>query len=124
MDIRLIRNDDDHAAAVREIERLWGVEPGTADSDKLDVLAILVEKYEDDRWPDEDVSDPADLLNYAIDELGHTQAELAELLGSRSRASEVLSRRRAFTVDDPQDQRSVEDTSGASRAPHPLRGIE
>jgi HTH-type transcriptional regulator / antitoxin HigA len=99
MDIRLIRNDDDHAAAVREIERLWGAEPGTADSDKLDVLAMLVEKYEEERWPDGDTSDPIDLLNYAIDELGHTQAELAELLGSRSRASEVLGRRRALTVD-------------------------
>lgn len=99
MDIRLIRNDDDHAAAVREIERLWGAEPGTAESDRLDVLAMLVEKYEGERWPDEDTSDPIDLLNYAIDELGHTQAELAELLGSRSRASEVLARRRALTVE-------------------------
>jgi HTH-type transcriptional regulator/antitoxin HigA len=35
----------------------------------------------------------------SIDELGHSQAELAELLGSRSRASEVLSRRRPLTVD-------------------------
>ncbi|QUS39438.1 transcriptional regulator [Tardiphaga alba] len=99
MDIRLIRNDDDHAAAVREIERLWGAEVGTADGDKLDVLAMLVEKYEEERWPDGDTSDPVDLLNYAIDELGHTQAELAELLGSRSRASEVLGRRRALTVE-------------------------
>ena len=43
--------------------------------------------------------DPIDVLNYAIEELGHTQAELAELLDSRSRASEILSRRRALTVD-------------------------
>ena len=99
MDIRLIRNDEDHAAALREIERLWGAEVGTSDGDKLDVLAMLVEKYEEERWPDEDTSDPVDLLNYAIDELGHTQAELAELLGSRSRASELLGRRRALTVD-------------------------
>ncbi len=53
------------------------------------------------RWPIEgDVSfDPIDTLQYAIDELGHSQAELAELLGSRSRASEILARRRALTVD-------------------------
>ena len=43
--------------------------------------------------------DPIDVLNYAIEELGHTQAELAELLDSRSRASEILSRRRPLTVD-------------------------
>jgi HTH-type transcriptional regulator / antitoxin HigA len=99
MDIHPIRNDDDHAAAVREIERLWGAAVGTDDGDKLDILATLVERYEDTRWPSFDDSDPIDLLHYAIDELGHTQAELAQLLGSRSRASEVLGRRRALTVE-------------------------
>jgi len=99
MDIRPIRNDDDHMAALREIERLWGAATGTDDGDKLDVLATLVEKYEETRWPSVDASDPVDLLTYAIDELGHTQAELAELLGSRSRASELLNRRRPLTVE-------------------------
>ena len=99
MEIRPIRNDDDHAAALREIEMLWGAAIGTEDGDKLDILATLVEKYEEARWPSDDVSDPIDLLHYAIDELGHSQAELAELLGSRSRASEVLSRRRPLTVE-------------------------
>ncbi|WP_368912005.1 type II toxin-antitoxin system HigA family antitoxin [Taklimakanibacter deserti] len=65
------------------------------------MLLALVEIYEAKRWPiDVDTGfDPIDVLNYAIEELGHTQAELADLLGSRPRASEVLSRRRALTVD-------------------------
>jgi HTH-type transcriptional regulator/antitoxin HigA len=99
MEIHPIRNDDDHAAAIREIEKLWGVAPGTEAGDKLDILVTLVEKYEDGRRPNIDVSDPIDLLNYAIEELGHTQAELAELLGSRSCASELLKRRRPLTVE-------------------------
>jgi HTH-type transcriptional regulator/antitoxin HigA len=99
MEIRPIRNDEDHEAALREIERLWNAAEGTEDADKLDILATLVEKYEESRWPIVDNSDPIDLLNYAIDELGHTQAELAELLGSRSRASEILNRRRPLTVE-------------------------
>src|ERR1700674_1210028 len=99
MEIHPIKNDDDLAKALREIERLWGAAPGTEDGDKLDLLATLVEKYEDGRWPNLDVSDPIDLLNYAIRELGHSQAELAELLGSRSRASELLNRRRPLTVE-------------------------
>jgi HTH-type transcriptional regulator / antitoxin HigA len=100
MEIHPIRTEADYDAAVAEIERLWGAEPGTDDGDKLDILATLVEKYETSHWPIY-VSrlDPIDMLNYLIDEGGHTQAELAELLGSRSRASEILNRRRALTVE-------------------------
>ena len=57
MEIRSIRNDEDHAAAVREIERLWGAAVGTEEGNKLDILATLVEKYEDRRWPN-NVSGP------------------------------------------------------------------
>jgi HTH-type transcriptional regulator/antitoxin HigA len=99
MEIHPIRNDDDHAAAIREIEKLWGAAAGTEEGDKLDILSTLVEKYEDGRWPSIDFSDPVDLLIYAIEELGHSQAELADLLGSRSRASELLNRRRSLTVE-------------------------
>src|ERR1700692_742678 len=99
MEIHPIRNEEDHAAALREIERLWGAAAGTEAGDKLDILATLVEKYEDSRWPNIDASDPIDLLNYAIEEQGHSQAELAELLGSRSRESELLNRRRPLTVE-------------------------
>jgi len=99
MEIHPIRNDDDHAAAIREIEKLWGAAAGTEEGDKLDILSTLVEKYEDGRWPSIDISDPVDLLIHAIEEHGHSQAELADLLGSRSRASELLNRRRSLTVE-------------------------
>ncbi|MGH6681289.1 MAG: helix-turn-helix domain-containing protein [Bradyrhizobium sp.] len=101
MDIRPIRTDKDHRAALAEIDAHWGAPEGTDEGDRLDVLLALVEIYEAKRWPIETGRrfDPVDVLNYAVDELGHTQAELAELLGSRSRASEILSRRRALTVD-------------------------
>jgi HTH-type transcriptional regulator / antitoxin HigA len=101
MDIRPIRTDEDHRAALAEIEACWGAPEDTEQADKLDVLLALVEIYEAKRWPiDVDQNfDPIDVLHYAVEELGHTQAELAELLGSRSRASEILSRRRALTVD-------------------------
>jgi HTH-type transcriptional regulator/antitoxin HigA len=101
MEIRPIRTDEDHRAALAEIDRYWGASEGTEEGDRLDVLLALVEIYEEKRWPINinENFDPVDVLNYSIEELGHTQAELAELLGSRSRASEILSRRRALTVD-------------------------
>ena len=51
MDIRPIRNQADYDAAVAEIERLWHADPGTDDGDKLDILATLVEKFENEHWP-------------------------------------------------------------------------
>lgn len=101
MDLRPIRTDEDHRAALAAIEASWGAPEGSDEDEKLDVLLALVELYEAKRWPiaiAED-QDPIDVLQYAIDELGHTQTELAQLLGSRSRASEVLSRRRVLTVE-------------------------
>lgn len=101
MEVRPIRTDEDHRAALAEIEASWGALEGTEAGDKLDVLLALVDAYETKRWPIDidDNFDPIDVLNHAIEELGRTQAELAELLGSRSRASEILSRRRALTVE-------------------------
>src|ERR1044072_68011 len=101
MDIHPIRTDEDHRAALAEIDACWGAPEGTEQGDRLDVLLALVEIYEAKHWPIEidESFDPVDVLHYAIDELGHTQAELAEILGSRSRASEILARRRALTVD-------------------------
>lgn len=101
MDIRPIRTEEDHRAALKEIEACWSAREGTEEGDRLDVLLALVDAYEEKHWPidiDEHF-DPIDVLNHAIEEMGHSQAELAELLGSRSRASEILSRRRALTVD-------------------------
>ena len=100
MDIRPIRSDDDHKAALAEIGRLWGAELGTEDGDRLDILLALVEKYEETRWPvDEPDWDPVDVLQHAIDEMGHSQAELGRVLKSRSRASEILNRERTLTLE-------------------------
>ncbi|HEX3523456.1 MAG TPA: helix-turn-helix domain-containing protein [Stellaceae bacterium] len=101
MDIRPIRTDEDHRAALAEIDACWGASEGSEEGDRLEVLVALVELYEAKRWPVEtdEIFDPIDVLHYAVEELGHTQAGLAELLGSRSRASEILARRRALTVE-------------------------
>jgi HTH-type transcriptional regulator / antitoxin HigA len=101
MDIRPIRTDQDHRAALAAIDDCWAAPEGSEEGDKLGVLVALVESYEARRWPIDGAEsfDPIDVLHHAIEELGHTQSELSELLGSRSHASEILARRRALTVD-------------------------
>jgi HTH-type transcriptional regulator / antitoxin HigA len=100
MDIRPIRTEDDYDWALGEIARYFEVqpEPGTPDGDRFDVLAALIEDYEAKRWPIDPV-DPVDAIRYRMETGGFRQADLARVLGSRSRASEILNRKRPLTID-------------------------
>lgn len=98
MDIRPIKNHRDHAAALQEIERLWGADEGTPEGDKLDVLATLVEAYENIHWPIEPL-DPVDTIKAHMEMAGLKQSALAAVLGSKARASEVLNRKRPLSLD-------------------------
>jgi len=97
MQITPIRTDADHEAALREIEALWGAPEGSTEGDRLDVLATLVEAYEDRRWPVADL-DPVEAIEAAMAHDGHSRADLAALIGSKSRASEILRRKRPLTL--------------------------
>lgn len=97
-ELKPIRTDADHDAAVREIERLWDAEPGTPEHDRLEILGTLTDAYEAARWPI-DAPDPVEAIKARMDAAGYTQADLSRLLGSRPRASEVLNRQRRLTVE-------------------------
>ena len=96
MEIKPIKNDFDHNEALKEIERLWGIPESSPDSDKLEILVTLVDAYEDKRWPIND-PDPVDAIKAAMAHDGHTAADLARLIG-KSRASEILKRKRSLTL--------------------------
>ena len=96
MEIRPIRTDEDHRAALREIEQLWGADEGSKAGDRLDILVTLVEAYEDSRWPVEEV-DPVEAIEAAMAYEGRSRADLGRLIGP-SRATEILQRKRALTL--------------------------
>ncbi|MBX3562472.1 MAG: transcriptional regulator [Sphingomonas sp.] len=96
MEIRPIRTDEDHRAALAEIDALWGAAEGTPEGDRLDVLATLAEAYEDRRWPAAEL-DPVEAIEAAMASEGYDRADLAALIG-QSRATEILRRRRALTL--------------------------
>lgn len=100
MDVRALHTDADYKWALKEVERYFDSppKPGTADADRFDVLSVLIEKYEDNEH-DVSASDPIDVLHFAIDSMGRSQADLARIVGSRARASEILNRKRHLTLD-------------------------
>ena len=97
--IRPLRNEVDYDRALDEIERYFDREPrkGSADADRFDLLALVVEDYERRRWPI-DPPDPVDAIRYGMEKGGHSQTDLGRLLGSRQRASDILSRKRTLTM--------------------------
>ena len=98
MDVFPIRTDEDHARALRRIERLWNAKPNSPEEAELDVLATLVDAYEEKRWPIE-APNPVDAIIVYMSERALTQADLAKVIGSRSRASEILNKRRHLTLE-------------------------
>ena len=95
MNVRPIRTEADYRWALEQVERYFDEEPrpGSPEADRFDVLSALIENYEAQDWP-VGVPDPLDALREVMRMRGLTQSDLAGLLGSRSRASEVLSGKR------------------------------
>jgi HTH-type transcriptional regulator/antitoxin HigA len=97
MTIHPIRTKADHRAALARIESLWDARPGTSKHDELEVLSILVSAYEEIHWPILP-PDPVEAIKFHMEQNGFRQKDLAAVLGSESRASEILNRRRSLTV--------------------------
>lgn len=94
-----IRSAADYDAALDEIERYFENEPkpGTPDADRFDLLALIIEDYESKRWPI-NPPDTIDAIRYRMEMGGYTQADLGRLLGSRQRASDILTGKRSLTM--------------------------
>lgn len=99
MDVKPLHNERDYDWAIREVSRYFESEPepGTADGDRFEVLSTLIKAYEGEHFATKH-GDPVDVLHFAIESMGRSQAELAGLIG-RNRASEVLNRVRPLTLD-------------------------
>ena len=99
MDIRPIRTEADYDWALAEIAQYFArePEPGSPEADRFDVLAALIQAYESQRWAVE-APDPVAAIRHWMDLHGYRQNDLANIMGSRSRASELLSRKRPLTL--------------------------
>lgn len=97
MDIRPVESEADYDEALSAIDGLMGAAPGSPESDALKVLIALAGAYEARRWP-VDPPDPISLIEHVMEARGYGRKDLAALLGSGPRASDVLERRRPLTL--------------------------
>ena len=96
-EIKPIRSEADYDAALREVERLWGAPSGTPEGDRLDVLATLIDAYEDEHHPI-DPPDPIEAIKFRMEQQGLTRKDLEGIIGTRTRVAEILNRRRGLSI--------------------------
>jgi HTH-type transcriptional regulator/antitoxin HigA len=97
-EIRPIRTEADYENALAEVERLWGARLGTLDGDRLDVLATLIDAHESEHHPI-DPPDPIEAIKFWMEQQGLTRKDLEGIFGTRTRVAEVLTRRRALSIN-------------------------
>ena len=97
MKIQPIRNDTNYEEALREIDSLWSDEPNTPDGDRLEVLSILVEHYEDETYPI-DRPEPVEAIRYRMEQMDLSRSDVEHLFGGRSKVSEVFSGKRRLSL--------------------------
>jgi HTH-type transcriptional regulator/antitoxin HigA len=97
MEIKPIKSNRDYRAALNEIDRLMDARPNSAEGDRLDVLATLVEAWEEKHWPI-DSPDPVEAILFAMEQRGLSRRDLEPFIGSRARVAEVLNHKRPLTL--------------------------
>ena len=97
MNIKPIRTEADHEAALARIAELMSAKADTPEGDELDILTTLVEAFERKHFPIEP-ADPIEAINFRVEQLGLTRKDLEPFLGSRHRVSEILNRRRGLSL--------------------------
>ncbi|MCX2739498.1 helix-turn-helix domain-containing protein [Pontibacter anaerobius] len=97
-DVRLIRSEKDYQAALKQIRALWDAEPGTPEEDQLEILSILVSKYEEEHFPIEE-PDPIEYIKVRMEELGLRQEDLVPYMGNKGNVSKVLNRKRSLSLE-------------------------
>ncbi|GEA21752.1 helix-turn-helix domain-containing protein [Vibrio harveyi] len=98
MQVKPIKTVDDNRAALARIEQLWDAEPNTPEGDELEVLATLVEAFEDAHYPVAP-PDPIEAIKFRMEQQGLEDKDLVPFLGTRSRVTEVLKRQRRLTIN-------------------------
>lgn len=98
MTIKPIKNDRDYQEALERLEVIFDAKPGDSNSDELEILGILIENYENEHFPIT-FPDPVEAIKFRMEQMGYNQRDLAEVIGLKSRASEILSRKRKLSLD-------------------------
>ena len=98
MEIKPIKTEKDYNQALERLETIFDAKLGSAEGDELEVLGILIDKYENEHFPI-GLPDPIEAIKFRMEQMGYNQNDLANIVGLKSRASEILNRKRKLSLE-------------------------
>ena len=98
MNIKPIKTEKDYEAALERLEVIFEAKKGTPKGDELELLGILIDSYENENFPI-GFPDPVEAIKFRMEQLGYNQKDLANIVGLKSRASEILNRKRKLSLE-------------------------
>ena len=98
MEIKPIKTDKDYNQALERLEVIFDAKKGSSEGDELEVLGILIDKYENEHFPI-GLPDPIEAIKFRMEQMGYSQSDLASIIGLKSRASEILNRKRKLSLE-------------------------
>lgn len=93
----MIKTDEDYNQAMKRLNEIFHAAVDSKEGDEAELLSFLIEKYEDEYYPIE-APDPIEAIKFRMEQMGMTNKELAEVIGYKSRVSEIFSRKRKLTL--------------------------
>ena len=98
MTIKSIKTKKDYQQALTRLEIIFDAKKDSPKADELEILGMLVDNYENEHFP-VGFPDPVEAIKFRMEQLGYTQSDLANVVGLKSRASEILSRKRKLSLE-------------------------
>ncbi|UOE40088.1 helix-turn-helix domain-containing protein [Chryseobacterium suipulveris] len=98
MKIKPIKTEKDYNQALERLEEIFDAKKGTEEGDELEILGILLERYEEEHFPI-DLPDPIEAIKFRMEQLNYSQNDLANVIGLKSRASEILNKKRKLSLE-------------------------
>lgn len=97
MTLKPIKTEKDYEQALQRLEAIFDAKPNTPEGDELEILGILIDEYEQTHFPI-DMPDPIEAIKFRMEQMDYNQNDLAKVIGLKSRASEVLNRKRKLSL--------------------------
>ena len=98
MTLKIIKTEKDYNLALKRLEEIFDAKKGTKHGDELELLSHLIDNFEKEKHAI-DLPDPIEAIKFRMEQLGYKQKDLAEVIGLKSRVSEILNRKRKLTLE-------------------------